>query len=400
MNLTLRGLTTGLLLLGLLAGCFQEKRAEKRPAPASKPPVPVETATVRPAELVEGIEVTGSLAPKFAAEVKSQIPGLIREVYVTEWVPVKKGTPLARIDVSESEARVKQSEAALEAARAELAQARVVATRGERELLRAKELKEAGLATRQGVDDAESEAAAAAARVTAAQARIRLVEEELRQAQAHSAKGEINSPLAGVVALRDVNVGDLASDSGSAKTLFRIVDNRILNLTVKVASSDSARVKVGQTLEFTVDSQPATPFSGSIKFINPELNSSDRSLQVVAEIANDAELLKGGLFAKGRIITNRRAGALLVPRAALSNWDMAGGRAGLFILTGNQARLRPVETGSVNGDLVEIVKGLAAGDKYVVRGGFILRDGDTVNSEPQNIQPQNHLTENRRTAEQ
>ena len=113
MHHPLRTMTTGLLLLGLLAGCSQPKDADQQST--SKPPVAVETATAQVAELVEGIEVTGSLAPKFFAEVKSQIPGLIREVYVTEWVRVAKGTPLARIDVSESEARVKQAEANLEA---------------------------------------------------------------------------------------------------------------------------------------------------------------------------------------------------------------------------------------------------------------------------------------------
>ncbi|NTV14413.1 MAG: efflux RND transporter periplasmic adaptor subunit [Desulfobulbaceae bacterium] len=389
MQHTIRTMAAGLLLLGLLVGCSQPKEAEK--AATSKPPVAVETATAQPSELVEGIEVTGSLAPKFFAEVKSQIPGLIREVYVTEWVRVAKGTPLARIDVSESEARVKQAEANLEAAKADLAQARVVANRAERELARARELKAAGLATRQAVDDAESEAAAAQARVAAATARIGLSEEELRQARTHAAKGEINAPMSGVVALRDVNVGDLASDAGSAKSLFRIVDNRILNLTVTVPSSASARVKVGQPLEFTVDAQPGTVFAGTVKFINPELNSSDRSLMVVAEINNAAELLKGGLFAKGRIVTNRRVGALLIPRGALINWDMAGGRAGLFVLTTNQAHLRPVETGAINGEQVEIVKGLAAGEKYVLRGGFTLKDGDkTTNIEQQNKEPQNN----------
>jgi len=376
MHHPLRTMTAGALLLGLLAGCSQPKDADQQST--SKPPVAVETATAQVAELVEGIEVTGSLAPKFFAEVKSQIPGLIREVYVTEWVRVAKGTPLARIDVSESEARVKQAEASLAAAQADLAQARVVAGRAERELNRARELKEAGLATRQGVDDAESEAAAATARISAAQARIGVGEEEVRQAKAHCAKGEINAPMAGVVALRDVNVGDLASDTGAAKSLFRIVDNRILNLTVTVPSSGSARVKVGQPLEFTVDAQPGTVFTGTVKFINPEVNSGDRSLQVVAEIANSQELLRGGLFAKGRIVTNRRADALLVPRAVLSGWDMTSGQAGLFVLTGNQAHLRPVVTGAVNGDRVEIVKGLAAGEKYVVRGGFTLKDGDVT----------------------
>jgi membrane fusion protein (multidrug efflux system) len=329
-------------------------------------------------DLVEGIEVTGSLEPKFAADVKTQIPGLIRQVYVNEWVRVRKGTPLARIDVAETEAQAKRAEAAIESARANLAQTQVAATRAEREMTRSLKLKEAGLATQQSVDDARSEAAAAVARIDAAKAQIRVAEEELRQARARQAKGAVVSPIDGVVALRAVNVGDLASDAAAAKPIFRIVDNRILNLTVTVSSADSARVRVGQPLEFTVDSLPARTFTGRVMYINPELSAADRSLKVIAEVHNDGELLKGGLFAKGRIVTGKRSGVLQLPRSALSAWDTEAKKGAVFVVAGDTAHLRPVATGITAGELVEIAAGLKAGEQYVSRGGFNLKDGDRV----------------------
>lgn len=363
------------LMAGLL-GCSEKDAAQT--TQASKPPVAVEVAAVTAGELVEGIEVTGSLEPKFSADVKTQIPGLVQQVFVTEWVRVRKGTPLAQIDVAETEAQVKQAEAAVESARAALAQDKVGANRAEREMARILQLKESGLATQQGVDDARTESAAAQARIEAAQAQLRVAQEAVRQAKARLAKGLVVAPMDGVVALRNVNVGDLTSDAAAAGPIFRIVDNRILNLTVTVPSADSARVREGQPLEFTVDALPGRTFSGQVMFINPELSVADRSLRVIAEVRNEGEELKGGLFAKGRIITGRRPKVVQVPRNALANWDSTTRKANLFVVDGTAARLKQVETGVVQGDLVEIVKGLEAGEQLVTRGGFNLKDGDVV----------------------
>jgi ABC-type Na+ efflux pump permease subunit len=73
-----------------------------------------------PEDLVEGIEVVGSLSPKFTADVKSEYAGIVTEVYVTEWVRVKKGTPLAKIDTREIEIVLQKAKAAVEMAKANL----------------------------------------------------------------------------------------------------------------------------------------------------------------------------------------------------------------------------------------------------------------------------------------
>jgi RND family efflux transporter MFP subunit len=188
----------------------------------------------------------------------------------------------------------------------------------------------------------------------------------------------VTAPLDGVVALRAVNVGDLASDAAAATPIFKIVDNRLLNLTVTVPSADAARIKVGQPLDFTVDSLPGKTFTGRVMYINPELNTADRSLKVIAEVKNDGDLLKGGLFAKGRIVTGKRSAVLQVPRSILTGWDTTKGNATLFVAEGDAARLRPVTTGSITGEQVEITSGLKAGERYVTRGGFNLKNGDKI----------------------
>jgi RND family efflux transporter MFP subunit len=364
------------LSLATLTACSGNGEARKEGV--QKPPVAVEAGTISPTTLVEGIEVTGSLEPKFYADVKTQIPGLVKQVFVTEWVRVRKGQPLARIDVAETEAMVKRSEANVESAKAGLAQAQVAVSRADRELARIRKLKEAGLATQQAVDDATTESDAAKARIDAAKAQIRAAEEEVRQGRARQGKGLVVSPLDGVVALREVNVGDLASDAAAGKPIFRIVDNRLLNLTVTLPSSESARAKVGQPLEFTVDSLPGKLFTGTVMYVNPELNSSDRSLKVIAEVINSKDILKGGLFAKGKIIAGKRNNVIQVPRQALATWDTTAKKGTMFVVEGDSARLRKVVTGVVTGDLVEVVTGVNTGDRYVSRGAFNLKDGDKV----------------------
>ena len=344
----------------------------------AKPPVAVEAATAAAADLTDGIEVTGSLEPKFSVDIKTQIPGLIKQVFVTEWVRVRKGQPLARIDVAESEALARRAEASVASAKAGLAQAQVAVNRAERELARMVKLKESGLATQQALDDARSELEAAQARLEAARGQIGVSEEDVRQTKARMAKGFVASPIDGVVALRDVNVGDLASDAAAAKPIFRIVDNRLLNLTVTVSSADSARIKVGQPLEFTVDSLPGRTFTGKVMFINPELSSADRSLKVIAEVRNLPELLKGGLFAKGRIVIGKRSNVLQVPRSAVDRFDLAAGKGSLFVVENGLARRRDIRTATVSGEMVEVATGLKQGEQYVVRGAFNLKDGDRV----------------------
>ena len=355
-----------------------KSEAKKTAEQVVKPPVAVEVRAAAASNVSDGIEVTGSLEPKFSVDVKTQILGLVKQVMVSEWVRVKKGQPLVRIDVAETEALVKRAEAGIVSAKANLAQTQVAANRAERELARALKLKESGLATQQTLDDARSETEAAKARIGVAAAQIHVAGEELRQRVASQAKGVVIAPIDGVVALRDVNVGDLASDAAAAKPIFRIVDNRLLNLTVTVSSADSGRVKVGQPLEFTVDSQPGRTFSGKVMYINPELSSSDRSLKVIAEVRNVPENLKGGLFAKGRIITGNRAQVLQVPRSAVGAFDNQAKKGALFVVENGVVHKRDILSGVLNGDMVEIASGLKQGEQYVVRGGFNLKDGDKV----------------------
>jgi RND family efflux transporter MFP subunit len=285
---------------------------------------------------------------------------------------------LARIDIREQEAFVKRTEAALESAKSSELQARVADNRARRELERMKKLKDNGLTTQQALDDTVSEAEAAASRVEAANSQVRAAEEDLNQVRTRLAKGRIVAPIEGIVSERLANVGDLVGEAGANQPLFHIVDNRILNLTVSVPSAAMAGLRRGQPLEFTTDALPGRTFRGTVMFINPAVNEADRSVRVIAEVNNAAGELKGGLFVQGRIETGRRNGVILVPREALSGWDVAGRKAKLFIVEADRAKSREVRTGLATEGGVEITAGLKPAETYVVRGAFNVKEGDKL----------------------
>ena len=366
-----------LVIPGVLAlGCSREKSATA--ARAGKPAVAVEVVRIVQSDAIEEVDVVGSLSAKFQTDVKPEFAGTVTDVYVTEWVKVQKGTPLAQLDRRELESMLRKTEAAVEAAKANVLQAQVARNRSEREYERALKLKEAGLVTQQNVDDATTEKEASAARLSAAEAQLKASQDDCRQMETHFSKALVRSPMNGVVSLRNVNVGDLVGDVAGNKVLFHIVDNRLLDLTVTAPSKEMGKVRVGQTLTFSTDAIPGKTFTGKVTFINPMVNEADRSIKIVAEVRNDSEELKSGLFVKGRIVTGERTGVLQVPRTALLSWDMIEKKADVFVVRGEKVERRAMKTGAVSVDLVEAVSGVAPGETVVTRGGFNLKDGDTV----------------------
>jgi membrane fusion protein (multidrug efflux system) len=372
--------TALVIFLGVVAGGCSTQAEDKKQAAkvAARPPVAVEVTQVRPSEVTGAIEVTGSLSYKFGADVKSEYTGTVTDVFVNEWVRVKKDDPLARLDTREAEVVLQKAKAAVEVARASILQAQVSQNRANREFDRAQKLKETGLITQQSFDDARTETEAAKARMEAAQAQRRVAEEDVLYAQTRLSKSMIRSPIDGTVSLRNVNVGDFVGEMG-AKPMFRIVDTRILELTVTVPSGEMGAVRIGQPLLFSIDAFPGRNFVGKVMFINPVVNEADRSIKVVAEVENREEQLKGGLFVQGRILTGKRSGVLNIPRAALLSWDVAGKKGEVFVVHQEVAQRRSVQTGTILGDRVEIVSGIAAGDLVITRGGFNVKEGDRVN---------------------
>ncbi len=353
-----------LLTISLAAAAACSRAADSDPLETGRPPVAVSVQPALATDLQDAIEVVGTLEAKFTADVKSETTGVVTDVYVTEWVPVKRGDKLARLDSRETEAGI-------EALKAAEAQARVNQNRAQREYERAQQLKQYGLITPQALDDAKTAVEAADAAMTAARAQIKAAETRL-------SKLLITSPMDGIVALRGVSVGDRVENMGGNASMFRIVDNRVLDLTVSVPSSRLAAVHVGQTLDFSSETLPGRTFTGKVMFINPVIDAGSRSAKVVVEVPNSDGALRDGAFATGRLVVGRRAGVLQVRKESLLNWNLETARAEVYVVTGDKAQKRVISTGMGTGVSVEVLSGVQPGEQVVTRGAFALRDGDRV----------------------
>jgi RND family efflux transporter MFP subunit len=344
------------LFVPLVGGCSKSPAA----AETERPPVAVDVARVAPGDLEETIGVVGTLEPKFEGEVRTDFSGTIAEVLVSEWVPVRRGQVLARFDTREADSY-------LQAATAARLQAEVGATRAQRELQRTEELLAGGLATRQNLDDRRAEAEAAQAAVAAARAQEAMARTRL-------GNGTVRATTDGVIAVRKVDPGDFVDRA----LMFRIVDNRRLELTVSVPSSSIARVALGQPLRFTADGVPGRAFEGRVRFINPAADQTSRTVDVIATVDNADGALKAGMFAKGEIVTGERTGVLRVPRSAILTWDPATRTGAVFAVEGERARRKEIRTGVASTDDIEVVSGIGAGAMVVTRGAFDLKEGDRV----------------------
>jgi RND family efflux transporter MFP subunit len=349
-------------------------QADEKSASLGKPPVAVESVVVTPDSITDSVDVVGTLSPKFETDVKAEYPGIVKSVYVTEWVSVKKGQKLLSLDTREPEAILSKARASLEMGKANLIEAEAAAQRADREYNRIMKLKESGLATQQAVDESGTQKDLAMARMASVKAMLSASEHDYEQAKLRFSKMEIVSPIDGVLAARYTNVGDMASD----KPLFKIVDNRLLDLTMTVPSKSLRFIKTGLPVQFSTEAYPGKTFDGMIKYINPVVNDADRSVKVVAEVPNKTGLLKGGLFVQGKIIVGTRANVLKVPRNALINWDLETHKAIVMVVDDNKAKTREVTAGSVSGEMVETTAGISAGDRVICRGGFNIKDGDKV----------------------
>jgi membrane fusion protein (multidrug efflux system) len=287
---------------------------------------------------------------------------------------VHKQAVLLQIDPTDLRLELNRNEAGLKMARALLTQAGVDLNRARREWNRALKLQEGGLITGQEVDDRKSALELAESKVKLADAQVAQAQSQVGESSHTLGKTTISTPIDGTISQRAVDVGDFVDKGG---LLFKIVDNRVLDFTAVVPATDLSQVIEGLPLDFTVDGLPDRTFRGRIKRVNPMVRSTDRSGRILAEVENSDGVLKGGLYARGRVVVEEHDDAMTLPKAALTEWDLDKKTARVFVVDNEGfARLRQIATGLAGTDMVEVRSGLAGNEKAVVRGGFNLREGD------------------------
>jgi RND family efflux transporter MFP subunit len=311
---------------------------------------------VEPRDLDRVLPLTGSLMPLTEATVKAKVVGELVAVTVREGESVKQGQVLARIDLTEVEARVAAREADVAATKAQLVWAEK--NRGQQ-----KALLEKSFISQNAFDNIQSNYDVAAARLRAADAELVVARKSLGDAV-------LIAPFSGIVSLRHAQPGErVALDA----KVVSIVDLSRLQLEASVPPAAIGQVKIGQTMNFRVEGFGEREFGGRIERINPSATVGSRSISVYAVIDNGEGLLRGGMFAQGALTLSRMSGALAVPASAIREEI---GQTFVYAIKDGLVQKRNVKAGTADAaGRVQVLDGLAAGDRIVRVNLGSLREG-------------------------
>lgn len=394
------------------------------------------TSEVKVEDVVKTIMATGSLIPSLNVEVGSVLSGQISKLKVDFNDKVVKGQVLAELDPRSFELAVSSGQAALEGAKADLKGAVVrldrariqakqavldrsmLATRvdrakvaydlADREYKRKQWLQDRNAAPVTEVQDSQSrvDSAAAAYResqviyenqgnaIDAANADVKRatvdVESQLANVDKASAqlqtalteldRTKIKSPVDGVIVGRSITEGQTLATGLEAKTLFTIAgDLSHMEINARVDESDIAKIKVGQTATFTVDSFPGRTFDAKVKQIRmaPQVLQNVVTYTVVLMTENPDYVLLPGMTVLAKIVTERTPETMTVPLAAL-RFRQQSGMIGAIGKDGRQASVWVLQAGHHEPKRISVIRGDDNGASVAIRSEELHADDRIV----------------------
>ena len=335
-------------------------------------PMTVELAATTRASMNEQIMVVGNLIGAATVEVVPKVSGRLQAVQVRLGDSVRKGQVIAKVEDSELREQVRQAEASHKVAEATIRQRDADLNLTQTNLERSRSLFQRNLIPRQTLDDSEARYQAAVAQLDLARAQFEQSKARLDELRINLSNTIIASPVDGFVGRRNLDPGAFVSQNAPVAS---VVDIHLVRLVVNLVEKDLRRVNPGMTAEVGVDAFPGETFSGKVARVAPVLDPATRTAQMEIEVMNPDFRLKPGMYARVQITVDHRERALVVPRNAIVDVE---GKRGVFLAADSRAKFRPVETGLHEAELVEIVAGLAEGEKVITTGAAGLKDGDRI----------------------
>ena len=359
--------------------------------------VDVIAAVEKPIEKI--VTVTGTLAAEQEIVLGLKVAGRISELPLDLGSTVQKGDVIARVDTTDFELRVRQSEASLQQARVRLGlppngtsedvdlektafvrEARAQMDSARARLDRATQLLEKGLLAKADLDTVSG-----AYKVTEAQYADALDEGKNRQGVLAQRRSELEiarqqlkdavleAPLAGAVRQRHANIGQYLAAGAPVVTLVQM---NPLRLRTEVPERDALDIRIGMLVRVTVEGAAGSS-QGKVARLSPAIDEASRTLLVETEVSNASNLLRPGAFARAEIVASSSQRALMLPSTSVVTF---AGIDRVFTVQDGQASEKRVRTGRHTAAGVEILEGVSPGELVVVEPGN-LTDGEKVSPE-------------------
>lgn len=348
-----------LVCLGLVSAACQKNdgaAAATTPREAAAP-IHVTTAAATEKPMPTLLTLTGSLRANAESDVAADVSGKIVATYVERGQAVKRGQVLAIVDSRLASLAATAAEAEAKVAESQLEEAR-------RDCDRVKHLLETGAISQADYDKQTAQCTSQQFSAQAAQA-------QQQSALKQAGDTNIRAPFDGFVGERYVSVGQYVQPSTRVASVY---DPDPLRLELTVPEANVASITQDMPVHFTVTAFGDQVFTGSVRYISPNVRESTRDLVVEAVCPNTDFKLKPGMFAVAKIDLGDTPRPV-VPKAAVVE-DDTGAR--VFVVTGQQVQERLVQPGETVGDLTAIVQGVKVGESVVVSPGPDVHDGAKV----------------------
>ena len=300
-------------------------------------PAVVETAPVGRGPFEIWGEWVGTLEARSQADLYAKTPGQIVQVLVDTGDRVQQGQVLARIDAAEQREQIDQLAAAVEMARATLAQRRAAQEIARGNASRTQSLYEQQLVALQQQEAAQAELKGAEAQVQVARAAVEQAQANLSAGRVELEQTLIRAPFSGSVGKRHLDLGAFAAGN---QPVFTLIDVSTIETTLPLSEKDAARVRVGQPAVVTVEALRGAEFQGKVARIASLFDPRTNTAEAEVEIANPDGRLKPGMFASVAVALSTAPDALLVPRSALVEEERA-----TYVFTVERAAPRPEGAG-------------------------------------------------------
>lgn len=325
------------------------------------------TTTVETQNISTSITATGTIEPVTKVEVGTQVSGIIDKIYVDYNSEVHKGDIIAELDKTNLLSK-------LASAQSNLSNAQASYTYQKANYDRYKKLFDKGLISANDYEQARLS-------YEQAQQQVKVMTQNVTEAQTNLGYATIASPIDGVVLSKKVEEGQTVASAMTTPTLF-IIAQDLTNMRViaNIDEADIGGVKEGQRVSFTVDAYPDDTFEGTVTQVRQEATTTSNvvTYEVVIAAPNEDLKLKPGLTANVSIYTIERNNVTCVPNKALrfapvetllqkgETIEDSPAPAKVWTKQGDVFKAHPVKTGISNGIATEIIDGIKVGDEIIV----------------------------------
>ncbi len=320
--------------------------------------VAADLVPVRSQSLTQVLPVSGSLKATRSAFIKARVAGELQDLSLREGDPVQAGQVVARVDATDTEARLRQAQQQAQAAKAQVDIAQRTHDNNN-------SLVQQGFISKWALDSSGASLASAQANYRAAVAGVDVISKQLQDTV-------LRAPITGVVAQRLAQNGERIGVDGR---VLELVDIRQLELEASLAAADSPLVRLGQLAQLQIEGSSA-PISARVVRINPTVMAGSRSVLVYLAL-DPAPGLRQGLFAQGSL-TIASIDALAIPVSAVRT-DKP--RPYVQLVRDNKVVHQPVELGArglVNGAWMVEVSGIGESTPVIAGSVGQLREGTSV----------------------